>query len=40
LAHFDEDHGKLLEQIAPEKFGILHQLAVHIFVRKGVVVDV
>jgi ubiquinone/menaquinone biosynthesis C-methylase UbiE len=40
LGHFDEDHDKLLEQIAPEKFGILHQLAVHIFVRKGVVIDV
>jgi 2-polyprenyl-3-methyl-5-hydroxy-6-metoxy-1,4-benzoquinol methylase len=40
LAHFDEDHAQVLEQIAPEKFGILHQLAVHILVRKGVVVDV
>lgn len=40
LAHFDEDHARVLEQIAPEKFGILHQLAVHIFVHKGVVVDV
>jgi ubiquinone/menaquinone biosynthesis C-methylase UbiE len=40
LAHFDEDHERLLEEIAPEKFAILHQLAVQIFVRKGVVVDV
>jgi ubiquinone/menaquinone biosynthesis C-methylase UbiE len=40
LAHFDEDHAQMLEQIAPQKFGILHQLAVHILVRKGVVVDV
>jgi hypothetical protein len=40
VAHFDQDHAKLLEQIAPEKFGILHQLAIQIFVRKGVMVDV
>jgi ubiquinone/menaquinone biosynthesis C-methylase UbiE len=39
VAHFDEDHAKMLEQIAPDKFGILHQLAVHLFVRKGLVVD-
>jgi ubiquinone/menaquinone biosynthesis C-methylase UbiE len=40
LARFDEDHERLLEQIAPEKFAILHQIAIHLLVRKGVVIDV
>jgi hypothetical protein len=40
IARFDEEHEKRLEGIAPEKFTILHQLAVHIFVRKGNIIDV
>jgi hypothetical protein len=40
IARFDADHKKLLEQIAPEKFTILHQMSVHILVRKGVLIDV
>jgi SAM-dependent methyltransferase len=37
---FDDEHKKLLEAIAPEKFTILHQIAVHIYVRKGILIDV
>jgi ubiquinone/menaquinone biosynthesis C-methylase UbiE len=40
LARFDDDHEKLLERTAPERFTILHQIAVHILVRKGVVIEV
>ncbi|MGH7926667.1 MAG: hypothetical protein ACREQV_02610 [Candidatus Binatia bacterium] len=39
IARFDDEHQKLLEAIAPEKFTVLHQIAVQIFVRKGVVTD-
>jgi len=40
IARFDEEHKNLLERIAPETFTVLHQLAVHIYVRKGNVIDV
>jgi ubiquinone/menaquinone biosynthesis C-methylase UbiE len=40
IARFDEEHEKLLARIAPEKFTVLHQLAIHIFVPKGCVIDV
>ena len=40
IARFDEEHEQLLERIAPEKFTVLHQLAVHIYVRKGNVIDI
>lgn len=39
LTRFDAELEQLLEQIAPEEFTILHQMSVHIFVRKGVVID-
>lgn len=40
IARFDEEHKNLLERIAREKFSVLHQLAIHIYVRKGNVIDV
>jgi ubiquinone/menaquinone biosynthesis C-methylase UbiE len=40
IARFDAEHQNLLERIAPETFTVLHQLAVHIYVRKGNVIDV
>lgn len=40
IAQFDEEHRKLLERIAPPKFTILHQLAVHVYVHKGNAIDV
>jgi len=39
IGRFDDEHKKLLEAIAPEKFTILHQMAVHIYVRKGILID-
>jgi hypothetical protein len=39
IERFDDQHQKLLEALAPEKFTILHQMAVHIHVRKGILID-
>jgi ubiquinone/menaquinone biosynthesis C-methylase UbiE len=39
IERFDNEHNRLLEAIAPEKFTIPHQMAVHIFVRKGILID-
>jgi hypothetical protein len=39
IARFDEDHRKLLERIAPVEFAVLHQLAIHVYARKGNVID-
>jgi hypothetical protein len=39
IERFDNEHNRLLEAIAPEKFTIPHQMAVHIFVRKGILSD-
>lgn len=32
---FDTEHRKLLETIAPENFGVLHEMTIQAFVRKG-----
>jgi ubiquinone/menaquinone biosynthesis C-methylase UbiE len=40
VAQFDEEHRKLLERIASQKFTIFHQLAVHVYVCKGNAIDV
>jgi ubiquinone/menaquinone biosynthesis C-methylase UbiE len=39
IARFDEEHQKLLEVIAAERFTVLHQISVHVFVRKGLLID-
>ena len=31
---FDAEHGKLLEAIAPPTFTVLHQMTIHVYVRK------
>ena len=38
VERFDADHDRLLREIAPESFTVLHQLTVHVFTRKGGVV--
>ena len=32
---FDAEHGKLLEAIAPPTFTVLHQMTIHVYVRKA-----
>ncbi|NLS76540.1 MAG: class I SAM-dependent methyltransferase [Chloroflexi bacterium] len=36
---FDAEHAALLQRIAPERFTILHQMSIHIYTRKGQIVD-
>jgi SAM-dependent methyltransferase len=40
VERFDAEHWRLLETIAPEAFTVLHQLALHVYVRKGTIVTV
>lgn len=35
VERFDAEHGRLLATIAPEEFTVLHQMSIHIYVRKG-----
>ena len=35
VERFDAEHSKLLEEIAPAQFTVLHQMSIHIYVRKG-----
>ena len=37
VEQFDEEHDRLLRDIAPDTFPILHQMSILIFVRKGVI---
>lgn len=39
IARFDDEHQQLLDTIAPKNFTVLHQIAVQIFARKGIVTD-
>ena len=38
VERFDAEHDRLLREIAPESFTVLHQITVHVFTRKGGVV--
>lgn len=38
-AKFDAEHLQLLEKITPEQFTVLHQMSIHIFVRKGAIIS-
>jgi SAM-dependent methyltransferase len=40
IKEFDAEHARLLEQTGPETFTVLHQISLHAYARKGVVVDV
>jgi len=40
VAQFDAEHQRLLETIAPEEFTVRHQLALHVYMRKGTIVTV
>lgn len=37
VERFDAEHQRLLEAIAPEAFTVLHQMTIHVFVRKGTI---
>jgi SAM-dependent methyltransferase len=37
VERFDAEHSKLLATIAPEEFTVLHQMALHVYVRKGTI---
>ena len=37
VERFDAEHRRLLEAIAPEAFTVLHQMTIHVFVRKGTI---
>jgi ubiquinone/menaquinone biosynthesis C-methylase UbiE len=40
IEEFDAEHARVLEQTVPETFTVLHQITLHAYARKGVVVDV
>jgi hypothetical protein len=35
VERFDADHRKLLEATAPDAFSVLHQMTIHVYVRKN-----
>ena len=35
VERFDAEHSRLLATIAPDEFTVLHQMAIHVYVRKG-----
>jgi hypothetical protein len=35
IERFDADHRALLESIAPTTFTVLHQMTIHIYMRRG-----
>jgi cyclopropane fatty-acyl-phospholipid synthase-like methyltransferase len=37
VERFDAEHHRLLEAIAPETFTVLHQMTIHVYVRKGTI---
>jgi SAM-dependent methyltransferase len=37
VERFDAEHGRLLATIAPDEFTVLHQIALHVYVRKGTI---
>jgi len=37
VEQFDAAHGTLLETIAPETFTVLHQMTIHVYMRKGTI---
>jgi len=37
VERFDAEHSRLLATIAPEEFTVLHQMALHVYVRKGTI---
>ena len=39
VKRFDDEHDQLLRKIAPEAFPILHQMTIHIFMKKGRIVS-
>lgn len=39
VEQFDNEHDKLLKDIAPDIFSIHHQMTVQIYVKKGVIVS-
>jgi ubiquinone/menaquinone biosynthesis C-methylase UbiE len=40
VERFDAEHHRLLEAIAPETFSVLHQMTIHVYVRKGMLTTV
>ena len=40
VEQFDAAHRALLETIAPETFTVLHQMTVHVYMRKGAITTV
>jgi len=40
IAQFDAEHEQLLRQVVPEAFSILHQMSIHILMRKGEILAV
>jgi SAM-dependent methyltransferase len=40
VERFDAEHGKLLANIAPDEFTVLHQMSIHVYVRKGTIMTV
>ena len=37
VERFDAEHSRLLATIAPDEFTVLHQMAIHVYVRKGTI---
>ena len=40
IEQFDAEHMQLLQQIAPDTFSVLHQMSIHIFMKKGEIISV
>ncbi len=37
VERFDAEHSRLIATIAPNEFTVLHQMALHVYVRKGTI---
>jgi len=37
VERFDVEHSRLLATIAPDEFTVLHQMSIHLYVRKGTI---
>ena len=37
VERFDAEHSRLLATIAPDEFTVLHQMSIHVYVRKGTI---
>jgi cyclopropane fatty-acyl-phospholipid synthase-like methyltransferase len=37
VERFDAEHSRLLEEIAPPRFTVLHQMTIHVYVRKNTI---